>query len=98
ELKYTLSNAPATTLQATLAKHQGQRHFIERNFQKSTDPLLNTRDVVQILDWYFRSNPTLESVVEQIERRHHRRKRASASKFKTAAENEKKIRKTILTV
>jgi SRSO17 transposase len=138
ELKYTLSNAPATTLQATLAKHQGQRHFIERNFQnskshlgmadyqvrkwrawhrhmamvalaglfvmeerlyqKSTDPLLSTRDVVQILDWYFRSNPTLESVVEQIERRHHRRKRASASKFKTAAENEKKIRKTILTV
>lgn len=138
ELKYTLSNAPATTPQATLAKHQGQRHFIERNFQnskshlgmadyqvrkwrawhrhmalvalaglfvmeerlyqKSTDPLLSTRDVVQILDWYFRSNPTLESVVEQIERRHHRRKRASASKFKTAAENEKKIRKKILTV
>ena len=70
----------------------------ERLYQKSTDPLLSTRDVVQILDWYFRSNPTLESVVEQIERRHHRRKRASASKFKTAAENEKKIRKKILTV
>ena len=138
EIKYTLSNAPATTPQATLAKHQGQRHFIERLVQNSTshlgmadyqvrkwrawhrhmamvalaglfvmeerlycrpgDPQLSTRDVVPILDWYFRSNPTLESVVEQIERRHHRRKRASASKFKIAAENEKKIRKRILTV
>ena len=113
EIKYTLSNAPATTPQASLAKHQGQRHCLERLVQNSTshlgradyqvrkwrawhrhmamvalaglfvmeerlycrpgDPLLSTRDVVPILDWYFRSNPTLESVVEQIERRHHRR-------------------------
>jgi SRSO17 transposase len=137
-IKYTLSNAPAATPQAALAKHQGQRHFIERNFQNSkshlgmadyqvrkwrawhrhmamvalaglfvmeerlyqkpSDALLSTRDVVQILDWYFRSSPTLESVVEQIEQRHYRRRRASESKFKIAAENDKKIRKKILTV
>ena len=135
-VKYTLSNAPAGTPQATLARHQGQRHFIERNFQnskshlgmadyqvrkwrawhrhmamvalaglfvmeerlyhKSDDPLFSTRDVVQILDWYFRCNPTLDSVVAQIQQRHDRRKRAAASKTKTAAEMEKKIRKKIL--
>jgi len=70
----------------------------ERLHQKPSDALLSTRDVVQILDWYFRGSPTLESVVEQIEQRHYRRRLASKSKFKIAAENEKEIRKKILTV
>ena len=70
----------------------------ERLYQKPGDPLLSNRDVVQLLDWYFRSSPTLESILEQIEQRHHRRRRASKSKFKIAGENPKEFRKNILTV
>ncbi len=138
EIKYTLSNAPADAPQEQLARHQGQRHFIERNFQNSkshlgmadyqvrkwngwyrhmamvtlaglfvmeerllnqkTDPLLSTRDVVQILDWYFRESPTLESIIQQIEKRHQRRRRASKSKIKSSAKNERKITPIKLTV
>lgn len=124
-IKYTFSNAPANTPQETLAKHQGQRHFIERNFHNSKShlgmadyqvrkwrawhrhmamvalaglfvaeerlfqtegcPLLSTRDVVQLLDWHFRNTPTLEAVIEQIEKRHRRRHITSKTKNKTAA-------------
>lgn len=121
EIKHTLSNAPMTTSHQQLATHQGQRHFIERNFQNSkshlgmadyqmrqwdgwhrhmamvalaglfvmeerllsgAESLLSTRDVVQLLDWHFRANPTLESVIEQVEKRHRRRKHASEAKVK----------------
>lgn len=131
EIKYTLSNAPPDTTQEQLAKHQGQRHFIERNFQNSKshlgmadyqmrlwngwhrhmamvalaglfmmeermlgakDSMLSTRDVVQILDWYFRARPTLESVIEQVEKRHRRRKSASESKIRISAKTEKILR------
>jgi SRSO17 transposase len=131
KIKHTLSNAPCNAHQEQLARHQGQRHFIERNFQNSKShlgmadyqvrkwsgwhrhmamvalaglfvmeermlnhkalPLLSTRDVVQILDWYFRENPTLDSIIEQIENRHHRRRRVSKSKIKISAKNERKI-------
>ena len=121
EIKHTLSNAPTTTSHHQLAIHQGQRHFIERNFQNAKShlgmsdyqmrqwngwhrhmamvalaglfvmeerllsgeqSLLSTRDVVQLLDWYFRASPNLESIVEQVEKRHRRRKRASDTKIK----------------
>ena len=134
-IKYTLSNAPSDTPHETLAKHQGQRHFIERNFQnskshlgmadyqvrkwrawhrhmamvalaglfvaeerlfqKESTPLLSTRDVVQLLDWHFRNTPTLESVIEQIEKRHQRRRMASKSKIRTAAKITRKRRISI---
>jgi SRSO17 transposase len=131
EIKHSLSNAPIATTQEQLAKHQGQRHFIERNFQNSKShlgmadyqmrqwngwhrhmamvalaglfvmeermlsgkgTLLSTRDVVQILDWYFRASPSLESIIEQVEKRHRRRKMASITKIKTSAKNEKILR------
>jgi SRSO17 transposase len=131
EIKHTLSNAPLATTQEQLAKHQGQRHFIERNFQNSKShlgmadyqmrqwvgwhrhmamvalaglfvmeermlsgkrSLLSTRDVVQILDWYFRASPSLESIIEQVEKRHRRRRRASRTKIKISAKNEKILR------
>jgi SRSO17 transposase len=131
EIKHTLSNAPITTTQEQLAKHQGQRHFIERNFQNSKShlgmadyqmrqwngwhrhmamvalaglfvmeermlsgkgTLLSTRDVVQILDWYFRASPSLESIIEQVEKRHRRRKIASKAKIKISAKTEKILR------
>jgi SRSO17 transposase len=134
EIKHTLSNAPLATTHEQLAKHQGQRHFIERNFQNSKShlgmadyqmrqwngwhrhmamvalaglfvmeermlsgkrTLLSTRDVVQILDWYFRASPSLESIVEQVEKRHRRRKMASKSKIKISAKKEKILRSTI---
>ncbi len=130
ELKYTISNASESAPQEQLARHQGQRHFIERNFQNSKShlgmadyqvrkwsgwhrhmamvalaglfvmeerilnqeahPLLSTRDVVQILDWYFRDTPTLDSIIGQIEKRHQRRRRAS--KLKSPPEPSKKLR------
>ena len=68
-----------------------------RLYQKASVPLLITRDGVLILawllilDWHFRSNPTLQSAVEQIKQHHTRRQRASASKLKTAAESEKRF-------
>ena len=131
EIKHTLSNAPLATTQEQLAKHQGQRHFIERNFQNSKShlgmadyqmrqwngwhrhmamvalaglfvmeermlggkrTLLSTRDVVQILDWYFRASPSLESIIEQVEKRHRRRRAALESKVKLSAKNEKILR------
>ena len=131
EIKHTLSNAPLATTQEQLAKHQGQRHFIERNFQNSKShlgmadyqmrqwngwhrhmamvalaglfvmeermlggkrTLLSTRDVVQILDWYFRASPSLESIIEQVEKRHQRRRAASESKIKISAKTEKILR------
>ena len=131
EIKYTLSNSPPTTTQEQLAKHQGQRHFIERNFQNSKShlgmadyqmrlwngwhrhmamvalaglfvmeermlsgkgTLLSTRDVVQLLDWYFRASPSLESVVEQVEKRHRRRRIASKSKIDLSAKAEEIMR------
>jgi len=131
EIKHTLSNAPIATSQEQLAKHQGQRHFIERNFQNSKShlgmadyqmrqwngwhrhmamvalaglfvmeermlsgkrTLLSTRDVVQILDWYFRASPSLESIIEQVEKRHRRRKISSKSKINKSAKTEKILR------
>ena len=127
EIKYTLSNSPPTTTQEQLAKHQGQRHFIERNFQNSKShlgmadyqmrlwngwhrhmamvalaglfmmeermlsgkgSLLSTRDVVQLLDWYFRARPSLESIIEQVEKRHRRRESASESKIRISEKAE----------
>jgi hypothetical protein len=99
-----------------LAKHQGQRHFIERNFQNSKShlgmamvalaglfvmeermlsgkgTLLSTRDVVQLLDWYFRASPSLEAIVEQVEKRHRRRRVASRSKIDLSEKAEKILR------
>lgn len=131
EIKHTLSNAPPGTTQEQLAKHQGQRHFIERAFQNSKShlgmadyqmrqwngwhrhmamvalaglfvmeermlsgkrSLLSTRDVVQLLDWYFRASPSLESIIEQVEKRHRRRKAASRTKVKLSAKTEKMLR------
>ncbi|MEI7910325.1 MAG: hypothetical protein WCK77_11865 [Verrucomicrobiota bacterium] len=63
----------------------------ERLYHKSDDSLFSTREVVQILDWYFRSSPTLDSVVAQTQQSHDRRKRAAASKANVVAEIEKKI-------
>ena len=54
--------------------------------------LLSTRDVVQILDWYFRASPSLESIIEQVEKRHRRRRAALESKVKLSAKNEKILR------
>ena len=131
EIKYTLSNSPPTTTQEQLAKHQGQCHFIERNFQNSKShlgmadyqmrlwngwhrhmamvalaglfvmeermlsgkgTLLSTRDVVQLLDWYFRASPSLESIVAQVEKRHRRRRIASKSKIDLSAKAEEIMR------
>lgn len=130
EIKHTLTNAATTTTHKQLAIRQGQRHFIERNFQNSKShlgmsdyqmrqwtgwyrhmamvalaglfvmeerllsgkqSLLSTRDVVQILDWYFRESPTLESIIEQVKKRHSRRKRATASKIKKLTKKHRDI-------
>ena len=130
EIKHTLSNAPVVTTQEQLAKHQGQRHFIERNFQNSKShlgmadyqmrqwkgwhrhmamvalaglfvmeermfsgkaTLLSTRDVVQILDWYFRASPSLDSIIEQVQKRHQRRMISSKAKIKISARSEKML-------
>jgi SRSO17 transposase len=137
-VKYTLSNAPAGTAQETLARRQGQRHFIERTFQNSkshlgmadyqvrkwrawhrhmamvataglfvleerlaaaeTEPLLSVRDIVQILDWYFRKSPSLEEVIGQVARRHERRKLTSAKRNSGPTPKARRKPKKYLTV
>jgi len=52
----------------------------ERILNQEDHPLLSTRDVVQILDWYFRDTPILNSIIGQIEKRHEQRRRASKLK------------------
>lgn len=136
EIKHTFSNAPIDTSHQQLAIQQGQRHFIERNFQNSKShlgmsdyqmrqwkgwhrhmamvalaglfvmeerllsgeqSLLSTRDVVQLLDWYFKDRPTLDSIVEQIDKRHRRRTQAAAAKASPRQKNPEKITPGILT-
>ncbi len=53
----------------------------ERMFNRKEKPLLSTRDVVQILDWYFCTRPSIEAVMKEVENRHRRREKASKSKF-----------------
>lgn len=52
----------------------------ERMLNRKEKPLLSTRDVVQILDWYFSTKPSVEGVMEEIEKRHRRRGKALMSK------------------
>ncbi len=52
----------------------------ERMLNRQTKPLRNTRDVVQILDWYFSTRPSVERMTNEIENRHHSRKKVSKSK------------------
>jgi hypothetical protein len=53
----------------------------ERMFNRKEKPLLSTRDVVQILDWYFCTRPSIEAGMKEVENRHRRREKASKSKF-----------------
>jgi len=65
---------------------------MEERMLSGKGTLLSTRDVVQILDWYFRASPSLESIIEQVEKRHRRRKIASKAKIKISAKTEKILR------
>ena len=132
-LKYTLCNAPATATIQELAHLQGQRHFIERNFEDSKShlgmgqyqvrkwrawqhhmalvglahlfvfqervehqiktPLLSARDVVEMLDWYFRGQRSQDAVENAIRARHTRRARIAAAARRRAAKLEKRVQK-----
>ena len=65
---------------------------MEERMLSGKGTLLSTRDVVQMLDWYFRASPSLESIVEQVQRRHRRRRIASKSKIDLSAKAEKILR------
>jgi hypothetical protein len=41
----------------------------ERMFNRKEKPLLSTRDVVHILDWYFCPRPSIEAVMKEVENR-----------------------------
>jgi SRSO17 transposase len=53
----------------------------ERMLNRKEKPLLSTRDIVQILDWYFCTRPNIETVMREIENRHRRREVAAKSKL-----------------
>jgi hypothetical protein len=114
-IKHTLINAAITTSIEELAQLQGQRYFIERNFQdgkshlgmaqyqartwrawhhhmamvalgllftmeekilmQSEAPLLSTRDVVEILDWYLKERPNKDQLFDRVSARHKKREK-----------------------
>lgn len=132
-LKYTLCNAPATATIQELAHLQGQRHFIERNFEDGKShlgmgqyqvrkwrawqhhmalvglahlfvfeervehriktPLLSARDVVEMLDWYFRGQRSQDTVEQVIRARHTRRARIAAAALRRARKRKNRARK-----
>ena len=65
---------------------------MEERMLSGKGTLLSTRDVVQLLDWYFRASPSLESIVAQVEKRHRRRRQASKSKIDLSAKAEEIMR------
>lgn len=53
--------------------------FQERLRQKERHPLLSTRDVVELLDWYFCGTRRIDEVEAAVRRRLHRRTRLAAA-------------------
>jgi len=51
----------------------------ERLLQEAAHPLLSTRDVVELLDWYFRKPRAIEEVEAILGRRLQRRARLAAA-------------------
>jgi hypothetical protein len=41
----------------------------ERMFNRKEKPLLSARDMVQILDWYFCTRPSIDAVMKEVENR-----------------------------
>ena len=60
----------------------------ERAAQPGCGPWLSTRDVVEMLAWYFVKPRTAAALSEQIRERHARRQQAQASKLRRQAETE----------
>ena len=56
----------------------------ERLLAAQAYPLLSVRDVVELMSWYFMEHPSLERLVEVMDRRHHRRKQIMQAANKRA--------------
>ena len=64
--------------------------FEERVERRIKTPLLSARDVVEMLDWYFRGQRTQHDVEQVIRRRHARRARLAAAAVRRARKAPKK--------
>jgi SRSO17 transposase len=62
----------------------------ERQKHRIKTPLLSTHDVVEMLDWYFRSERTERDVEQAIRKRHARRAKLAAAALRRATKASKK--------
>lgn len=64
----------------------------ERLVRKETQPWLSVRDVVEMLDWYFRGPRSAREVEATVRRRHQRRARLAAAAVARAKKRARKAR------
>ena len=62
----------------------------ERLWQKTAQALLSTRDIVEMLDWYFRGPRSAREVEAGVRRRHQRRARLATAALARAKKQARK--------
>ena len=67
----------------------------ERLWQKTAQALLSTRDIVEMLDWYFRGPRSAREVEAGVRRRHQRRARLATAALARAKKQARKARPKI---
>ena len=62
----------------------------DRLWQKTAQALLSTRDIVEMLDWYFRGPRSAREVAAGVRRRHQRRARLATAALARAKKQARK--------
>ena len=67
----------------------------ERLVRQETEPLLSARDVVEMLDWYFRGPRSAREVEAVVRQRHTQRARLAAAALRRAKNRTRKARSKV---